>query len=284
MNPREFTFDYKALQLAVVEHGAIDAPVILALHGWQDNAASFEPLAAQLGDYRILAPDLPGHGRSAWRHPQAGYGISSYLEEMLALLDHLALESCVFMGHSMGGAVAALMAALYPERCRALVLLDNVGPFSIMPEQAPARMREALEQLRSDKLNRRNHYAGMEAAIIARAKNGLHMDAARLLARRGVVEDPKGPWWRLDPRLYMPNLLSMSEAQTEAFLRRINSATCLVAANSYWLERRDMLQLRLGYFGQIETHFLDGGHHQHMEDQVQEVALIIRDFLEAKLA
>jgi len=282
MNPREFTLNYKELQLAVVEHGAADAPVILALHGWQDNAASFETLAASLDEYRILAPDFPGHGRSSWRHPQAGYGIWSYLEEMLALLEHLAVESCVFMGHSMGGAVAALMAALYPERCRALVLLDNVGPFSITPDQAPDRMRDALEQLRSGKLNRRNHYADMEAAIAARANKGLHMDAARLLARRGVVEDPKGPWWRLDPRLYMPNLLSMSEAQTEAFLRRINSATCLVAANCYWLERSDMLQLRLAYFGQIETHFLNGGHHQHMEDQALEVASIIRAFLEAE--
>lgn len=283
MNAKEFTFIHKELQLAVVEHGALDAPVILALHGWQDNAASFEPLAAHLGGFRILAPDFPGHGRSAWRHPQAGYSIWSYLEEMLALLDHLEVDSCVLLGHSMGGAVAALMAALYPERCRALVLLDNVGPFSVAAEKAPAQMRDALEQLRSGKLERRNHYADMQAAIAARANKGLQLAAARLLAQRGVVEDPKGPWWRLDPRLHMPNLLSLSETHIETFLRSISSPTCLVAANSYWLERRDMLQLRLGYFEQIEPHFLDGGHHQHMEQQAPEVAAIVRTFLEAKL-
>jgi pimeloyl-ACP methyl ester carboxylesterase len=112
----------------------------------------------------------------------------------------------------MGGAVAALYAALYPERCAKLVLLDAIGPLATQPENAPAQMREALEQLRTRKLNWRQHYPSFEAAIATRVSRGLSEHAARELAERGVSQDEHGWYWDQDPRLAMKNSAACSPA------------------------------------------------------------------------
>ena len=55
--------------LRVLTWGEEDAPPVLALHGWLDNAASFIPLAAHLDGIRLVAIDAPGHGRSGHYPP-----------------------------------------------------------------------------------------------------------------------------------------------------------------------------------------------------------------------
>ena len=72
---REFTLDIPSGRIAGLRGGAANAPNVLALHGWLDNAASFVPLAAHLDGIELVAVDLPGHGRSAhlrFGHPHHG--------------------------------------------------------------------------------------------------------------------------------------------------------------------------------------------------------------------
>lgn len=279
---REFVLPHKGLELAVVEYGPADAPPILALHGWRDNAASFAALAAAMPERRWIAPDLPGHGRSAHRHPQASYCIWSYLEEVLALLDHLELRSLTVAGHSMGGAIACLLAAVYPEYCTQLVLLDSVGPLATAPADAAQQMRESFTQLRTRKLSWRYHYPDKAAAVDARAKRGISVPAAELLASRGVAQDDRGWYWSMDTRLGMRNPLSLTEEHARVLLGSIGCPVLLVAALPFWHGKMDWFQRRLGYFSRLESHLLTGSHHQHMEQEVPEVARQIRAFLGRK--
>lgn len=276
---REYSVKHRGLELAVVEYGSPSGSPVLALHGWQDNAASFAPLAERLPQLRWIAPDFPGHGRSDWRHPQASYGIWHYLDELLALLRHLNLCEVILLGHSMGGAVAALLAAAYPEWCTKLVMLDSVGPLATSAQEALSQLRESLDQHGKPALNRRRRHADFEAAVAARTVRGLSTEAARLLAERGVETDGNGAWWRLDPRLSLRNPMSLSEDHARAMLGAIRCPVLLVAATSNWQQHRAWFEQRLGYFRSLDWVELGGSHHQHMEAESAEVARLVAAFL-----
>jgi len=112
----------------VVYGEAGDGPPVVFLHGWGLTARSYAralPTIAATGA-RVIAPALPGFGRSA---PLDG----EYTFEKLArwvddLLDHVGVdEPAAIVGHSFGGAVATATAWHHPERVRALVLVNSVG-------------------------------------------------------------------------------------------------------------------------------------------------------------
>ena len=279
---QEISIPHGALQLAARIHGDAAAPPIIALHGWRDNAATFELLAQQLPYARIIAVDLPGHGLSTPRTNEGHYYIWSYIADVVAVVDGLNLSSFSLLGHSMGGAVAILFAALYPERVNNLILLDTAGPLATSAEEAPAQMLRSLQQRRKLKPDYHHHYPNFMAAVKARADKGLSMDAANILGKRGILQDESGYYWNLDPRLSMANLLSLTEEQAAAFIRKLACDTLLITANEFWADKRDWLALRCAYFRQLETYELQGNHHQHLDGQVDAVAELVKRFLAAQ--
>lgn len=99
-------------------------PVILCLHGRWGRAQTFFAFMQQYGDrYRVIAPDQRGHGLSG--KPVSRYTAEEMAEDIVMLLDYLGIERVILVGHSMGGRIAGHIAALYPTRVEALVLLDK---------------------------------------------------------------------------------------------------------------------------------------------------------------
>lgn len=281
--PEDSSIPHGDMQLAVRSWNPAGTRPVIALHGWLDNAASFDLLAPRLPDCRVIALDMPGHGLSTWRHREAGYYIWSYVEDVLAVADALQLQTFSLLGHSMGGAVACLLASLCPERIEKLMLLDAVGPLSTSAAAAPDQMRRALLQQQGLKTARRNHYPTLDAAVQARAAKGVSDDAARLLGERGIASDAEGFYWALDPRLSRANMLSLSEEQVEVFIRLIACPVRVVSAPAYWQDhdRRSWFDRRCSYFRHLDLHELPGSHHQHLDGQVEEVAALCREFLTA---
>ena len=104
-----------------------DAPAIVMLHGYTGGKENWYRLAPRLaGGYRLIAPDLPGWGESA-RADDADYGYAAEAARVAAFLRHLGGAPVTLLGHSMGGGVAAVVAARYPERVARLGLLDASG-------------------------------------------------------------------------------------------------------------------------------------------------------------
>ncbi len=262
-------------------HGA-GVPVI-ALHGWLDNAASFDRLGPLLRGIDLIAVDLPGHGRSQHRGPEGDYCIWSYLEDVLWLAAALELQTFSLLGHSMGGAVASLLASVVPARIQRLVLLDSTGPLSTPASEAPAQMAKALRQSLTGGGEPR-HFDSFELAVAARANKGLEMDAATLLAERGVSEAEGGTWfWHADRRLRCANPLSLTEEQVQAFHSNIACPSLMILASIAGWERPPGWEAhqarRLSYIAGLETVTLPGHHHQHLEGQVQAVAAHLNRFL-----
>lgn len=95
------------------------APTMLLLHGFTGSGRNWEELAAKLPGWRIVAPDLPGHGESdapAGAMPEVAQGLVS-------LLDALNVDQALVVGYSMGGRLALHLAVTAPERVRGLVVI-----------------------------------------------------------------------------------------------------------------------------------------------------------------
>ena len=127
---RTRTVDLGDVTLEVAEAGEGGRPVLL-VHGFTANrnevADLIDPLAA--GGWHVVAPDLRGHGRSD--HPSAAgaYSFEILAADVVALADHLSWQRFALVGHSMGGAVAQLIALDQPGRLTGLVLASTFhGP------------------------------------------------------------------------------------------------------------------------------------------------------------
>ena len=113
--------------------GPVDEIPVLALHGWLDNAASFTRLGPLLTGCRVIAIDQRGHGMTD--HLNRPYHIWDGVPDVIGILDALGWEQAILLGHSMGAAVATLVASAYPDRIEALWLVEGLGPWTYPDEE-----------------------------------------------------------------------------------------------------------------------------------------------------
>ncbi|MEK6220763.1 MAG: alpha/beta fold hydrolase, partial [Chloroflexota bacterium] len=102
-------------------------PVVL-LHAAGGNHLNWPHQIRRLNGYRVLAPDLPGHGKSTGL---GAHTIKDYADIILKWLLDIGIFQAIFIGHSMGGAIAQTIAFDYPERIAALGLIATAPKFAI---------------------------------------------------------------------------------------------------------------------------------------------------------
>ncbi|MFH1584720.1 MAG: alpha/beta hydrolase [Patescibacteria group bacterium] len=111
-----------------------EGPAVFILHGWgrgSDSWAEVQEALSRKG-YLVVAPDLPGFGRT--RVPQSAWGIAEYADFVLQFANKLGVDKFVLLGHSFGGQVAVRFAASYPEKIEKLILC---APAAIRREPGP---------------------------------------------------------------------------------------------------------------------------------------------------
>lgn len=111
------------MELSLHEWGNPDAPAVVCLHGVNAHGRRFRKLAEErlARRFRVLAPDLRGHGRSSWEPP---WTIPTHAHDVLETLDAAGIRSARFIGHSFGGRLILELAVLAPQRIEQAALLD----------------------------------------------------------------------------------------------------------------------------------------------------------------
>lgn len=278
-NVEEITLSSGALALAARTWGARDAPPILALHGWLDNAATYDRLAPLLGARRTIALDFPGHGRSQHRPAGTHYHFVDFVADTINAADALGLERFTLLGHSLGANVAGFVAATIPARISELILLEGFGPFSAEPASAPTQLLQSAREMRSLADKRMPVYGSLAEAAQARQQAGdFDFDSAMILSRRGTRACAGGYTWRSDPALRIKSPFYLSEEQVAAYLRAIEAPTLLVRATRGLPVRRPEIEARYEHVRHLQVRDVQGGHHVHLEN-ARSVAPLVDGFL-----
>src|SRR5688572_9696059 len=144
----EKVFLYDGVPIMHFDSGHKNRPVVVFVHGLGANLTTFEYVASILdkAGYRVCGLDMPGFGLSG--KPFREYTMNYFSGAVLALMDHLGIESATLCGHSLGGLVCANAALRSPSRVENLVLLSPAGVFKMpFPVRLIARkliMRQSL--------------------------------------------------------------------------------------------------------------------------------------------
>jgi pimeloyl-ACP methyl ester carboxylesterase len=169
------------IRLRVLEAG--QGPALFLIHGLSASHDIWEHVVDEFADrFRVIAPDLPGHGESA--KPDAPYTIDFYAGVMRTLARELGVDEAVVAGTSLGGKIALELACWYPRFVRALVLSAPAGEYArglrpfgkaIQALSRPAVMRVALER-------------ALEQSFFERSRVG-HVTRRRILSDRLMAPD-----------------------------------------------------------------------------------------------
>jgi len=123
--------------------GDPEAPAVVLLHGFTSDLRMWTPHVDPLSvDYRVVAPDMRGHGASGAPEAPESYTMEGYAEDLRDLLDHLGVDVCALVGCSFGGMVALQFATTWPERIAGLVLSDTSAAYDHPAYAEECRTRE----------------------------------------------------------------------------------------------------------------------------------------------
>ena len=112
--------------LKIAYQVAGEGDVVLLLHGWGGEAASFQPVFEWLAhSHKVYALDLPGFGKS--QVPPTAWNTSNYAQFVIAFLEKFRIPKAHFIAHSFGGRISIIVSAEYPEKVDKLILVDSAG-------------------------------------------------------------------------------------------------------------------------------------------------------------
>lgn len=231
--PRSRFFLSQSLRLHYLEWGDPQAPVLILQHGGFDHARSMDWVARDLArDWRIIAPDLRGHGDSAWS-PDADYTMAAFLLDFANLVAALGQDQVTICAHSLGAMVTTRYAGLYPDMVARFINIEGLALSTgrnaqRMVESLAARTRNWIELHQAATRRTPRRYPDEDAAFSRmRAKNPyLTDDQVRHLTHHALRANGDGTLsWKFDPRLHIWPVLDFPEAEVVAMWEAI---TCPV--------------------------------------------------------
>ena len=254
---------------------------ILAVHGWLDNADSFDPLMKQLqdaakNDFHLIAIDLPGHGDSSFYPGYVNYTFHHLLVELKACLNALNWKKYSLMGHSLGAGALSLMAGIYADELRSLILFDGLGPLTIPDEKYVLSLRKTIDKtlkfrtLDAEKLYllRDKRENMIKKRVQANIAGLIPQELIEILAQRSLKEHQGLSYWHFDPRLRIDSLTRFSENQVSLILKAIKAPTILWSYKGTHVVHQhlnDSIHQRSQFVKNIEIIERQTHHHAHME-------------------
>jgi lipase len=256
------------MRLHVHEWGDPEAPALVCVHGVSAHGRRFRKLAEErlAGDFRVLAPDLRGHGRSDYEPP---WDIGTHLDDLRETVDAAGIESAAWIGHSFGGRLVLELAARSPELLASAVLLDPA--IQILPHVGFDFAQDAALD---------HSFATVDEAIESRLMSGAPTprEFVEEEAREHLVQSPDGRLrWRFCRSAVVTAYSELCTEPPPPSALRIPAL--LVHAERFGLVRDEQLDEYASALGaQLELVGVPGGHAVYW-DAFDETASAIEKFL-----
>lgn len=272
--------------LRVWEWGDLDAPPVVCVHGAFDHGRMFDELGPALADrgYRVVAPDLRGHGDSG-RVGSGHVWAATALD--LALLIRRLGGTAGMIGHSFGGGQALYVATVWPELVPWVVNIDGLGPPAAafddeadIAEQAAAGIAGAARALSGPARS----YDSIEDAAARRRRINIRLTDAWLhhLTLHGTIEVDERRRWKADP---MFNVGFPGPFDVDVILAQYRRVRCPVLALTgtepdTWTDLTDTeIAERVSALRARHVPVAGAGHYVHIE-QPEATLVAIGSFLD----
>jgi pimeloyl-ACP methyl ester carboxylesterase len=286
LGPTSQSFISQRLRLNYVDWGNPDAPPLLLLHGGQDHCRNWDWVAQDLRrDYHIIAPDLRGHGDSAYS-PSGDYSMAAYVYDLAQLIHQQRLAPLRIIAHSLGGNIALRYTGIYPETVSKLVAIEGLGPSPAMVEERAARsvgdrMRAWVNEKRALAGRTPRRYASIEEAFARMQGENPHLTPAqaRYLTVHGVAQNEDGTYsWKFDNYVRSWAPTDLTTAELHEVWGSIACPTLLVYGKESWASNPQE-DGRIRYFKNARVvSFERAGHWVH-HDRTADFLAEVRAFL-----
>ncbi|XP_067415730.1 serine hydrolase-like protein 2 isoform X2 [Emydura macquarii macquarii] len=282
--------------IAAKAWGSPQGRPVLCLHGWLDNANTFNRLIPLLPkDYCYMAMDFGGHGLSSHRPAGFPYHFLDYVSEVRRVTAALKWNRFTLMGHSLGGTVAGMFSCVFPEMVEKLILVESYGFFPAPQEhdmwlESKRKVVENVLSLEQNKPQPPKVRSPQEALQrLLQANSHLTEESGRILLQRGATEVPGGMVYNRDMRVLTHNQDFLTLEQSVSFLSKIRASVLMIIARDGIFNPKTenvakyfVKPLREAFQSNLKEHFqlveVNGNHFVHLNEP-EVVAGLINNFL-----
>lgn len=284
--PTSHRFVSQRLPLHYVDWGNADAPLLLLVHGGKDHCRSWDWVAEALCDeFHVIAPDLRGHGDSAWS-PDGDYTMAAMVYDLAQLIHQLNPPTVNIIAHSLGGSIALRYTGLYPAKVRRLVAIEGLGPSPAMIKEfadkpLEQRWHEWIDDKRGAAGRTPRKYATLEEAYQRmKQENGyLSEEQARHLTVQGISQNEDGSYsWKFDNYVRFMHPVDLREPDVSRLWGNITCPTLLMYGADSWASNPERDGRAAAFNNATVVEYEAAAHWLH-HDQFARFVADVRDFL-----
>lgn len=286
IGPTSHMYMSERLRLHYVDWGNEGAPPLLLIHGHRDHCRNWDWVARRLRDrYHIIAPDLRGHGDSAWM-VGGNYSVVHYVYDIAQLIHQKKWGPLTILGHSLGGSIALQYSGVYPENVARLISVEGFGPpdwylkrrMSLGPQE---RTQQWVDQLRDLSGRTPRRYASIDEALsrMREANPHLTLEQGRHLTIHGVSQNEDGTFsWKFDNYVRAGSPYAFNLEEMYQIWGNIDCPTLLVRGTDSW-ETDPAEDGRAVHFKDVQTVSIKGAGHWVYHDQFDPFMTVLESFL-----
>ncbi len=260
----------RGLKICLCTWGPEEGPLVLCLHGILEQGAAWSEVAIRLAQkgYRVIAPDLRGHGRSDRVGKGGSYNLIDFLGDIDAIVENLAGKAFILVGHSLGSVLGAIFATIRPQRIKNIVLVETILPTLNEDEDPTTSLANQLDSMAAPP----EHpvFPNVEAAAerLCKATPAISLSLAMMLAERITEPCEGGVRWRWEPLLRTRAGISLNGIGRSRYLKllkKIKVPITLVYGDKSNFNRIEDLNKQYEAMPNATKVVVSGGHNLPLE-------------------
>ena len=288
VGPTSHFYVSQRLKMHYVDWGNEGKPLLVIVHGTLDHARSFDWVAKALrDDYHVVAPDLRGHGDSAWAIG-GDYSMIGYVTDLAQMLAQIGSFPAVLVGHSLGAGIVLQYAGAFPEHVAKVVAVEGLGPTPRRgePAQRPTheRIQQWVKQQRDLATRQPRRYKSLDEAVdrTREQHKRLTLEQAKHVTAHGLSRNEDGTHsWKYDNYIRASRMAyPYHEDDTSGVWSHITAPTLLVNGELSFAVRGE--DERVKAFPNARSVTIPNASHWVHHDQLEVFINVLREFLGAQ--